>query len=183
MLALKSQVRSCKGKEVTFPSNKGIKRERSTLCQQRGSGGGSDRGFGPGDLWKGFFPCFFCDSPGKVKWHCTLGGCCVKERVVFRGFSHQICSVYKEKRFCSAASLPYATWSLSTQVFFLSFLCILSSRKDSACQISGLFVTPDRPLCLEGDKWLAVRILAHFPFAVFGLQANRIKNPKKSCFK
>lgn len=124
-LALKSQVRSYKGKELTFPSSKGIKRESSTLCKQRLSGGASDRGLGPGDLLERLFSLLFCDSPGKVKWRCTLGGCCIKERVVFQGFSHQICSVYKEKRFCSAASLPYATWSLSTQVF--SFLSCASS--------------------------------------------------------
>lgn len=50
MLALKSQVRSYEGKELIFPSDKGIQRERSTLCKQRESGSASDRGLGPGDF-------------------------------------------------------------------------------------------------------------------------------------
>lgn len=149
MLALKSQVRSYKGKELPFPFNKGIKRERLTLGKQRESDGGSDRGFGPGDLWKDYFPCFFCDSLGEVKWHCTLRGCCIKERVVFQGFSHQICSVYKEKRFLFSSQPPICNLESEYPGFFLSFLCIFSIRKDSACQISGLFLTPDHPLCFE----------------------------------
>lgn len=124
IVALKSQVRAYEGKKLTFPSNKGIKRERSTLCKQREPDSPPD-GAGTRRPLKRLFSLLFCDPLGKVKWHCTLGGCSIKERVVFQGFSHQICSVYKEKRFCSAASFPYATWSLRTQVF--SFLSCASS--------------------------------------------------------
>jgi len=129
------------------------------------------------------FCLLLCDSLGEVKWHCALRGCCVKERVVFQGFSHQICSVYKEKRFCSAASLPYATWNLITQVFsFLSWASSASIRilpAKSQAFSWHLIISS----VLSGVKWLAFRSLSHFPFAVFGLQANKIKNPKKSCFK
>lgn len=58
-LALKSQIRSYKGKELTFPSHKGIEREGSTFCEQRESDGAADRGLGPGDLWGYHFPGFF----------------------------------------------------------------------------------------------------------------------------
>lgn len=125
----------------------------------------------------------FCHSLGKVKWHCTLRGFCIKERVVFQGFSHQICSVYKEKRFCSAASLPYATWSLSTQVFSFLFCASSASVRILPAKSQAFSWHLIIPSVLSGVKWLAFRSLSHFPFAVFGLQANRIKNSKKSCFK
>lgn len=54
MLALKSHVKS-KGKELSFPSDKGIK----TPCKQHDSDSASDRGLGAGDLWRDYFPCLF----------------------------------------------------------------------------------------------------------------------------
>lgn len=45
VLAVKAQVGSCERKGLTFPSNKGLKRERMTLCKHSESDSVSDQGF------------------------------------------------------------------------------------------------------------------------------------------